>query len=389
MIKITYDKNMIIENEEDFIVSFYINHNEASNTVESNAVEYYCRYQIYKDEIYNKYFEINLRNIIFLTDTEKEDMLQAWTSELWYSIRIKNHCYFFDSLFVECFFDVDNLTTVYTLEPEGDFCIYLKYKTKHEVLLDNDYLHEPKFLSFWKTQYDDENDNDYQDDNEEEEEDISSDEGELEEVDPNDTEGGANAGGDDIETGEEEEGNDTSDFSNNEDEDDDTSDFSNNEDEDDDTSDFSNNEDEDDDSSDFSNNETDEVDPMSVEGGANAPTACEAEPSSLRDTLCSIGGDDTSDFSNNEEEVDSTPKGPASEKSTPEGPAFLKALGAIWDIEGEVDPIEYYQDYYENSDGANAPTVYGAEPFSLRDTLCSIGGDDYDDYDDYEDEVED
>ena len=232
-----------------------------------------------------------MRNIIFLTDTEKEDMLQAWTSELWYSIRIKNHCYFFDSLFVECFFDVDNLTTVYTLEPEGDFCIYLKYKTKHEVLLDNDYLHEPKFLSFWKTQYDDENDNDYQDDNEEEEEeDISSDEGELEEVDPNDTEGGANAGGDDIETGEEEEGNDTSDFSNNEDEDDDTSDFSNNEDEDDDSSDFSNNEDEDDDSSYFSNNETDEVDPMSVEGGANAPTACEAEPSSLRDTLCSYGG---------------------------------------------------------------------------------------------------
>jgi len=373
MIKITYDKNMIIENEEDFIVSFYINHNEASNTVESNAVEYYCRYQIYKDEIYNKYFEINLRNIIFLTDTEKEDMLQAWTSELWYSIRIKNHCYFFDSLFIECFFDVDNLTTVYTLEPEGDFCIYLKYKTKHEVLLENDYLHEPKFLSFWKTQYDDENDNDYQDDNEEEEEeDISSDEGELEEVDPNDTEGGEEPssygtrsvprGGDDIETGEEEEVNDTSDFSNNEDEDEDTSDFSNNE-------------DEDDDSSYFSNNETDEVDPTGAEGGANAPTACGAEPSSLRDTLCSYGGD-TSDFSNNEEEVDSTPK----------GPAFLKALGAIWDIEGEVDPIEYYQDYYENSDGTNAPTACGAEPFSLRDTLCSIGGDDYDDC---EDEVED
>ena len=158
-LKITYDKNMIITNNKNYIISFYVEHTDEHDIKQ----EYYCKWNIYKDEILNKFYGFRLSSLIYIDDEEKEEMLNKWSTDLCTALRLKNYCYFFDSLCVDCFFHVDNLTTVYDVQSE-DFVLKIKYKTKHEVLLENHYRREPKFLSFWKIQYDDDDDEEYEDD---------------------------------------------------------------------------------------------------------------------------------------------------------------------------------------------------------------------------------
>ena len=158
-LKITYDKNMIITNNQNYIISFYVEHTDEHDIKQ----EYYCKWNIYKDEILNKFYGFRLSSLIYIDNEEKEEMLNKWSTDLWVALRLKNYCYFFDSLCVDCFFHVDNLTTVYDVQSE-DFVLKIKYKTKHEVLLENHYRREPKFLSFWKIQYDDDDDEEYEDD---------------------------------------------------------------------------------------------------------------------------------------------------------------------------------------------------------------------------------
>ena len=161
-LKITYDKNMIITNSKNYIISFYVEHTDEHDIKQ----EYYCKWNIYKDEILNKFYGFRLSSLIYIDDEEKEEMLNKWSTDLCVALRLKNYCYFFDSLCVDCFFHVDNSTTVYDVQSE-DFVLKIKYKTKHEVLLENHYRREPKFLSFWKIQYDDDDDEEYEEDEDE------------------------------------------------------------------------------------------------------------------------------------------------------------------------------------------------------------------------------
>ena len=100
-----------------------------------------------------------------------------------HSIRTKNYCYLFDILLVNSFFYPDNSTSVYDIQT-SECLIKIKYKTKYEVELDNDYTREPKFLNFWKIPQDDEDDDEYEEDDDE-----YDDGAELEENDDEDDDG--------------------------------------------------------------------------------------------------------------------------------------------------------------------------------------------------------